>query len=107
MRCLLASESEENDMASDDAYFEILGNIVASALESIQDGEDVDRAIGDAIDSECMWDVDRQTVAENFGTLDIEAAFNNAYEDLYGDVYNRVMDEIPDDEEDEDEEDEE
>lgn len=94
-------------MASADSYFDILDNVVNSALESIQDGEDVDRAIGEAIDSECIWDVDRQTVAENFGTLDIEAAFNDAYEDFYSEVYNRVVDEMPDDDDDEDAEDEE
>ena len=76
-------------MASADSYFDILDNVVNSALESIQDGEDVDR----------------QTVAENFGTLDIDAAFNDAYEDFYSEVYNRVVDEMPDDDDDaEDEE---
>ena len=100
MRCLLASESEENAMASADSYFDILNNIVNSALESIGDGVDIEEAIGDAIDAECIWDVDRQTVAENFGTLDIDAAFNDAYEDLYNEAYNRVVDEMPDDDDD-------
>lgn len=107
MRCLLASESEESAMASADSYFDILENTVNAALESIRDGVDIEEAIGYAIDSECIWDVDRQTVAENFGTLDIDAAFSDAYEDFYNEIYQEVEGQMSEEDEEEDEEDEE
>lgn len=67
-------------------YDDILNDIVDNAIEQIRDGEDPNDAIAQAIEDETINDADRLEIAEYFGTIDLETAFNNAYDQLFTDV---------------------
>lgn len=102
MRCLLASESEDSAMSY---YVDVLNDIVERAVMGMEEGMDIDDAVSDAIDSGMIYTADQMAVAENFGTLDVGKAFEDAYEDFYNEIYQEVENRMP--EEDEEEEDEE
>ena len=89
-------------------YGDVLNDIVERAVMGMEEGMDIDEAVTDAIDTGMIYTDDQMAVADHFGTLDVESAFNDALEDFYNEIYQEVESQMPEeDEEEEDEEDEE
>ena len=86
-------------------YVDVLNDIVERAVMGMEEGMDIDDAVSDAIDTGMIYTDDQMAVADHFGTLDVERAFEDAYEDFYSEVYHEVEVQAPDDEDDDDDDD--
>ena len=70
----------------------------------IDEGEDIDEAVRNAIDEGLIYTKDIYSLLEHYGTIEDSTITESYYDELYSDVYNKVTDneEASDDEEDDD-----
>jgi len=79
----------------------VIDDLVERATSMIDEGEDVDDAVRQAIDDGLIYTDDIYELAKHYGSLNDSDIIESYYEDLYSDVYSQVEDYIPNREEDE------
>lgn len=83
---------------------DVIKDLVDRAKMKIDEGEDIDEAVRNAIDEGLIYTKDIYSLLEHYGTIEDSTMIESYYDDLYSDVYNKVTnkDEASDDEEDDD-----
>lgn len=83
---------------------DVINDLVDRAKMKIDEGEDIDEAVRDAIDEGLIYTKDIYSLLEHYGTIEDSTITESYYDELYSDVYNKVTnkDEASDDEEDDD-----
>ena len=101
------NESCKKELKETFAGEDVIDDLVDRAISKIDDGEDLDDAIMEAIDEGLIYSKDIYDLLEHYGSIEDSEILSSYYDDLYSDIYSQVSDYIPDRDEEEEEEEEE
>ena len=78
---------------------DVVNDIIDRATSKLDEGEDIDDAVFNAIDEGLIYTKDIYSLVEHYGSIDSSTMIESFYDDLYSDVYSAVKDYIPEEEE--------
>lgn len=75
------------EMKTKDGFYDVFEDLKDRVQSSINDGNDLDDAIKDALDTGLIYDDDVIELGKHYGAIDTSQVLDDIYEELYNDLY--------------------
>lgn len=75
------------EMKTKDGFYDVFEDLKDRVQSSINDGNDLDDAIKDALDTGLIYDDDVVELGKHYGAIDTSQVLDDIYEELYNDLY--------------------
>lgn len=80
------------EMKTKDGFYDVFEDLKDRVQSSINDGNDLDDAIKDALDTGLIYDDDVIELGKHYGAIDTAQVLDDIYEELYNDLYREEYD---------------